>query len=174
MQTSEELTHTLPARRQRLFDWLEPVATVMSAPDTASAVTAMLAEDAALATTMPAEDAAAATAMPEGHCCQRYRRHHYRWDRFARPVTLSHAVEFKLTVSAVPAVGVELPDRVERRKSVAEVENLRGLTAGCSCDVGCICEDVTVCAAEHVSLLEVLARCLSSPWWPTLNRCLSS
>ena len=75
-------------------------------------------------------------------------------------------------MSALPAVGVGLLDRVRRVESVAEVGNLRGLTVGCSCDVGCICEDVTVCAAGHVSLLEVLPRCLSWPWWLALNRSL--
>ena len=70
-------------------------------------------------------------------------------------------------MSALPAVGVGLLDGVGRVESVAEVGNLRGLTVGCSCG-----EDVTVCVAGHVSLLEVLARCLSRPWRLALNRSL--
>ena len=89
-----------------------------------------------------------------------------------RPVAVSHLVEFELTVSALPAVGVGLLNGVERIESVFEVGNLRKLTIGCSCDVGCSYEDVIVCVAGHVSLLEVLARCLSWPWWLALSRSL--
>ena len=114
-------------------------ATAMPAED-AAAVTAMSAEDAAVATAIPAEDVAAATAMPAE-------------DALAVGVSAVSAtvdtieVEFELTLSALPAVGVGLLDGGGRVESVAEVGNLRGLTVGCSCDVGCICEDVTVCAA---------------------------
>ena len=75
-------------------------------------------------------------------------------------------------MSALPSVSVGLLDGVGRVESVVEVGNLQGLTVGvtvgCSCAVGCSCEDVTVSVAGHVSL-EVLARCLSWPRWLALN-----